>query len=53
MRRPSSEDGFLFTSSRFGLLRSGVPERDALLWITPHLLVFLRLATLIHLGAGL
>ena len=24
MRRPPSEDGFLFTSSRFGLLRSGV-----------------------------
>ena len=31
MRRLPSEDGFLFTSSRFGLLRSGVPERDALL----------------------
>ena len=31
MRRPPSEDGFLFTSSRIGLLRSGVPERSALL----------------------
>ena len=31
MRRPPSEDGFLFTSSRFGLLRSGVPERGAFL----------------------
>ena len=31
MRRPQSEDCFLFTSSRFGLLRSGVPERSAFL----------------------
>ena len=31
MRRLPSEDGFLFTSSRFGLLRSGVPERGAFL----------------------
>ena len=31
MCRPPSEDGFLFTSSRFGLLRSGVPERGTLL----------------------
>jgi hypothetical protein len=37
MRRLPSEDGFLFTSSRIGLLRSGVPERDALLtdYISP------------------
>ena len=31
MRRPVSEDSFLFTSSRFGLLRSSVPERSAFL----------------------
>jgi hypothetical protein len=31
MRRPQSEDCFLFTSSQLGLLRSGVPERGALL----------------------
>ena len=31
MRRPPSGDGFLFTSSRLGLLRSGVPERGAFL----------------------
>ena len=31
MCRSPSEDGFLFTSSRIGLLRSGVPERSALL----------------------
>ena len=31
MRRLPSEDGFLFTSSRIGLLLSGVPERSALL----------------------
>ena len=31
MRRPPSEDDFLFTCSRIGLLRSGVPERGALL----------------------
>ena len=52
MRRLPSEDGFLFTSSRIGLLLSGVPERGVLLRITPHLLVSLGLATLIHQGAG-
>ena len=31
MCRPPPEGGFLFTSSRFGLLRSGVPERSAFL----------------------
>jgi len=31
MRCPLSEDSFLFTSSRFGLLRSSVPERSAFL----------------------
>ena len=31
MRRLPSGDGFLFTSSRIGLLLSGVPERSALL----------------------
>ena len=31
VRRPPSEDDFLFTCSRIGLLRSGVPERGALL----------------------
>ena len=31
MRRLPSEDGFLFTSSRLGLLRTSVPERGVLL----------------------
>ena len=49
MNRPPSEDDFLFISSRFELLQSGVPERGVPLRIQPLLLAHLSLATLICL----
>ena len=49
MNCPPSEDDFLFISSRFELLQSGVPERGVPLRIQPLLLAYLSLATLICL----